>query len=83
MGQERFERERILENLAKNIIQIHTVKKIHVHPNYQPHPNSLNDIAVLQLTTKIKFTPSIQPLCLPRPNSNQYIDDIGVTLGKI
>ena len=58
------------------------VRRIHRHPGYQPHPKSLNDIAILEMKNEIVFTPAIQPICLPQPNHRQYVGDIGVALGN-
>lgn len=60
---------------------MHMVRRIHRHPGYQPHPKSLNDIAILEIKNEIVFTPAIQPICLPQPNHRQYVGDIGVALG--
>lgn len=50
------------------------IKKIHLHPNYDPDDASY-DIALLQLKTPIKYTNHIQPVCLPASDENVINND--------
>jgi len=38
------------------------------HEDYVESPTTLNDVAVVKLATPIKFTETIQPICLPSPD---------------
>jgi len=41
------------------------VSNVFVHPNYQP-PQTYHDIAIIQMSKKIKLSKSIMPACLPQ-----------------
>lgn len=43
--------------------QISPLKSVVFHPNYDPVKGS-NDMAVLNLATRIQFAPHIQPICI-------------------
>lgn len=45
------------------------VSRIHVHPNYSHPKRYNNDIALIRLSTDIKFGKQVQPICLPASNS--------------
>uniref|UniRef100_A0A7E4ZT85 limulus clotting factor C n=1 Tax=Panagrellus redivivus TaxID=6233 RepID=A0A7E4ZT85_PANRE len=44
---------------------VHKVKKIHLHPQYNPNPDPVYDIALIELADKITFNNHTQPICLP------------------
>uniref|UniRef100_A0A0N4ZXY5 limulus clotting factor C n=1 Tax=Parastrongyloides trichosuri TaxID=131310 RepID=A0A0N4ZXY5_PARTI len=44
---------------------LHRVKKIYLHPQYQPDPDPTYDIALIELVDNITFTEHVQPVCLP------------------
>jgi len=51
-------------------IQVH-VAKIIIHEKWDPS-EILYDFALLRLTSEIKFTSHIRPICLPETNKNNY-----------
>ena len=79
MGKEDFRKH---EAFATKLTQTRKVKNIFIHPNFEPHPKSVNDIAVLELENDFEYTESVQPICLPVAGRSSIIDTIGVALGK-
>ena len=79
MGKEDFRKNEAFET---TLTQTRKVKNIFIHPNFEPHPKSVNDIAVLELENDFEYTESVQPICLPLPGRSPIIDTIGVALGK-
>ena len=79
LGVESFQTTKIS---SSNISQVYKVKNIHIHADYQPHPKSLNDIALLEVMRRITFSSFIMPICLPQP-TQRTIDKIGVALGNL
>ena len=79
MGKEDFRKNEAFET---TFTQTRKVKDISIHPNFEPHPKSVNDIAVLELENDFEYTESVQPICLPLPGRSPIIDTIGVALGK-
>lgn len=57
------------------------IKKIIVHPNYR-YPLKYNDIALFQLSKKVKFTRFIRPACLHAKSSIQQQQAIATGWGK-
>lgn len=45
------------------------LKKIHLHPNYNP-VSKQNDIALIKITKSISVAPNIVPACLPGNSDN-------------
>ncbi|CAG0896821.1 unnamed protein product [Darwinula stevensoni] len=45
------------------------VDKFNPHPGYKPGART-NDVAVILLKSSLTFTPTLQPICLPRPRNN-------------
>ncbi|CAL8083340.1 unnamed protein product [Orchesella dallaii] len=43
------------------------IAEIHVHPGYK-RPVKYHDIGIIKLDRKVKFSRSVQPACLPRPD---------------
>lgn len=41
------------------------IESIVVHYHYKPDLSHMNDIALIKVTKSIKYSPSIQPICLP------------------
>ena len=54
------------------------VSNIENHPGFQYSPLE-NDISILTLTTRITFSPTASPVCLPAPDGFFYPDYTGVT----
>ena len=79
MGKEDFRKHEAFET---TLSQTRKVKNIFIHPNFEPHPKSINDIAVLELENDFEYTESVQQICLPLPGKGSIIDTIGVALGK-
>jgi len=50
--------------------QVVAVKAIHLHPNYQPSPVPVFDIAVIELAAPLTFTDHVQPVCLPSSDAD-------------
>uniref|UniRef100_A0A0N5CBQ6 Peptidase S1 domain-containing protein n=1 Tax=Strongyloides papillosus TaxID=174720 RepID=A0A0N5CBQ6_STREA len=53
---------------------LHKVKKIHLHPNYQPHPDPTWDIALIELEDEITFNDHVQPICLPKTDTDVVVE---------
>ena len=53
--------------------QTREIKNVEIHDQYdKQNPNAYNDIAIVELTKKIRFKSNIWPVCLPEEtNSNQ------------
>ena len=49
------------------------IKNVEIHDEYdKQNPNAYNDIAIVELTRRIRFKSKIWPVCLPEEtNSNQ------------
>ena len=49
------------------------IENVEIHDQYnKQHPNAYNDIAIVELTKKIRFKSNIWPVCLPeKTNSNE------------
>uniref|UniRef100_A0A1Y9HDR9 Peptidase S1 domain-containing protein n=1 Tax=Anopheles funestus TaxID=62324 RepID=A0A1Y9HDR9_ANOFN len=52
--------------------KIHTVQEVIVHPRFS-RSSSMNDIALLKLSTNITMTKYVQPVCLWTMDSNQEL----------
>ena len=84
LGQRDFREKTVIENQSKDLVQIHKVKKVFIHPFFEPPPKPFNDIALLEIKgVDIEFNDLVQPICLPHPNGNQYTDDVAVALGNL
>nr|AHY81250.1 trypsin precursor [Lygus lineolaris] len=56
------------------------VLRIDPHPFYMGHPDFLNDIALVTLSTGIRYGDGVKPICLPHPTSiaaNKTVTQIG------
>ncbi|CEF65306.1 Peptidase S1 domain and Peptidase S1A, chymotrypsin-type family and Trypsin-like cysteine/serine peptidase domain-containing protein [Strongyloides ratti] len=53
---------------------IHRIKKIHLHPQYNPDPDPSWDIALIELIDEITFSDHIQPVCLPTKDENVVVE---------
>uniref|UniRef100_A0A0A9WBZ1 Serine protease 45 n=1 Tax=Lygus hesperus TaxID=30085 RepID=A0A0A9WBZ1_LYGHE len=56
------------------------VLRIDPHPFYIGHPDFLNDIALVTLSTGIHYHDGVKPICLPHPTfitANQTVTQIG------
>ena len=84
LGKTDFRKQSILENPSKDLVQVLQVKKIFIHPLFEPPPKPSNDIAILEIKERdIEFTNSVQPICLPPPNGKQYTDEVATALGNV
>ena len=82
LGQNDFRKKFVSENQSKDLVQIHKVQKIFLHPAFEPPPKPFNDIAILKIKRRnIDFTNFVQPICLPPPVGKSYTDEVAVTLG--
>ena len=79
MGKDDFRKH---DAFDATITQTRKVNYIFIHPNFEPHPRSVNDIAVLELENDFVYTENVQQICLPLPGRNSIINTIGVALGK-
>ena len=83
LGQNDFRKKFVLENQSKDLVQIHKVQKIFLHPSFEPPPKPFNDIAILKIKGRnIDFTDFVQPICLPPPDGKLYTDEVAVALGN-
>ena len=83
LGQNDFRKKLVLENQSNDLVQIHKVEKIFLHPSFEPPPKPFNDIAILKIKGRnIDFTNLVQPICLPPPDGKQYTDEVAVALGN-
>ena len=83
LGQTDFRKKRFAKNLSNELVQVHKVRKIYLHPLFAPPPKAINDIAILEIKDRdIEFTSYVQPTCLPHPYNTQYTDDVAVALGN-
>ena len=83
LGQTDFRKKRGFKNRSKDLVQVHKVGKIHLHPLFVPPPKSINDIALLEIKGRdIEFTSYVQQICLPPPHGKEYTDDVAVALGN-
>lgn len=58
-----------------------TVEEKIVHESYEPNSkNQHNDIALLRLSRKVKYTEFIKPICLPVDSNLRNADLSGVEL---
>ncbi|CAL4143319.1 unnamed protein product, partial [Meganyctiphanes norvegica] len=55
------------------------IKKIYVHPDYEPARDEFHDIAILQTDRKVEYSQKIWPYCLPARNQ-QLSDRFSVQL---
>ncbi|CAL4204029.1 unnamed protein product, partial [Meganyctiphanes norvegica] len=55
-------------------------KKLIMHKHYNNLINA-NDIALIQLPAKVEYCPTIQPVCLPFSDDNQYDNVIAIVTG--
>ena len=52
-------------------IEIRSIKAEGVHPHKDyVYPKASNDIAVVEMSEDVEFTPLIQPICIPSPNND-------------
>jgi transmembrane serine protease 3 len=51
-----------------------------MHPQYDP-VTTINDIAIIKLEKPIKFSPTVQPACLPQPGENVPDNAQGIVAG--
>ena len=49
LGQTDFRKKRGFKNRSKDLVQVHKVGKIFLHPLFVPPPKSMNDIALLEI----------------------------------
>merc|ERR1719245_2612315 len=57
LGQNDFRKKLVLENQSTDLVQIHKVQKIFLHPAFEPPPKPFNDIAILKIKGRnIDFT---------------------------
>ena len=79
LGQENF-----LDKQNKNSVltESHSLKNIYIHPNYNPRALYIDDIALLEVQSDIKFNEVRLPICLPQTSLEEYSGDIGVVLGE-
>jgi len=54
--------------------QVLEVKAIHLHPKYNPDPDPVWDIALIELKAPVAYTDHIQPVCLPLHDSNIVVE---------
>ncbi|XP_041565535.1 CLIP domain-containing serine protease B9-like isoform X2 [Drosophila elegans] len=54
---------------AKDSISM-AIEEIHVHENYTDGYNFLNDIALIRLESKVDYSATIRPICLPSTVGN-------------
>ena len=83
LGQLDFRKKFVLESQSKDLVQIHKVQNIAIHPLYEPPPKPFHDIAILKIKSRnIEFTNFVKPICLPPPDGKLYTDDVAVALGN-
>lgn len=69
-------------------VQNFGIENIITHPAYEPRDvNRYNDIALIRLRGRVKFSDFVAPICLPQPtfrasvaNDNVYVSGFGRTL---
>ncbi|ODN01061.1 Serine protease snake [Orchesella cincta] len=54
-----------LSKRTSNTREMSGVARVFVHPNYKP-PQTYHDIAIIQMSRKIRLSKSIMPACLPQ-----------------
>ena len=57
----------------ENTEQIFNVSEIRMHHNYNVGPVLVNDIALIKLSKRVKYTHVIQPICLPPANEREAV----------
>jgi secreted trypsin-like serine protease len=67
-----------LDLLIGSSVQEHNVAKVTPHPEYDRYSHK-NDVALVKLETKIKFTPYVQPACLYTRNDLDTFPSRGLT----
>uniref|UniRef100_A0AC35GBX8 Peptidase S1 domain-containing protein n=1 Tax=Panagrolaimus sp. PS1159 TaxID=55785 RepID=A0AC35GBX8_9BILA len=55
-------------------VVVHRIKRIILHPNYNPYPLPRYDIALLELSDRITFNNYTQPICLPSFDNTTIIE---------
>lgn len=55
------------------------VARVVIHPSYNPS-TSANDIALLKMTSPVRYNPTIGPVCLPTPGST-FDEQFGFAAG--
>ncbi|CAD7083713.1 unnamed protein product [Hermetia illucens] len=66
---------------SEKIQLISGVSNVIIHPGFI-HQINIQDIALLQLTTRVEFNSHISPICLPSPGAS-YVGKLGVVIGFI
>ena len=56
-----------------------TVNRVVVHPSYNPSTNA-NDIALLKMTSTVRYGATIGPVCLPAAGST-FDEQFGLAAG--
>lgn len=72
-----YEAQNIYVSLGSNMINDSNAiviqgEQMYIHPEYRGLPDFRNDVGLLRLKTPIKFSPNIQPACLPGPEFTNY-----------
>jgi len=50
---------------------IHKVKSIHLHPKYKGSPDPQWDISLIEIEDEISFGTHVQPICIPKTDSDK------------
>ena len=67
-------------NTTDSVLDLRTISKITMHPGYNPF-NAFNDIAILTLSSPLKFSKSMAPICLPEGTSDKFAGDTATVIG--
>lgn len=65
-------------NQRNNVEREFRVKNIRKHPNYKK-PAVYDDIALIELATRVEFTPYIRPVCLPSRTQTKNLNEVTAT----
>ena len=56
------------------------MKRVVIHKDYKA-PTFENDIAILELEEPIERQPHVVPICMPRLDAGDFLDNMGIVTG--